>query len=131
MSPEMLPLTWPQVLPWIEGACARVPSELSPDDLYGICERGEGALMLIGEPGEPPIAAGVSQVRDHQDGTRTAWVLALGGSGGRGVWRYAIDAIETGARRIGCKSINFVGRPGWAAIMPDYACSVSYRKDLN
>lgn len=132
VSPEMLPHAWPIVEPWIASALARVPSDLTLDGLREICAKGEGALMLIGQPGEAPIAAGISQVRDHEDGTRSAWVLALGGAGvGARVLRDTLQTIENGARRLGCASVNFVGRPGWAALMPSYACHVSYSKRLD
>lgn len=129
VSVDMLPLAWQQVLPWIEGACARVPSGMSADELYGICEREEGALILIGVLGEAPIAAGVTQVRDHEDGTRVCWIAALGGEGAR-AWRDTLKIIEANARRIGCASVRFVGRPGWAGLLPEYRCHVEYEKVL-
>jgi hypothetical protein len=130
VSPEMLPHAWPLVEPWIADACRRGAGDQTPADLLLICRKGEGALILIGKPGEPPVAAGVTQVREHQDGTLAIWILALGGAGAR-IWRDTLEHIEDGARRIGCASVNFVGRPGWAALLPSYDCHVSYSKRLD
>jgi hypothetical protein len=130
VSPEMLPHAWPIVEPWISEACRRGTGDQTPADLLLLCRSGAGALMLIGEPGQPPVAAGVTQVRDHEDGTRSAWILALGGSQAR-AWLDTLNIIEAGARRIGCASIHFVGRAGWQHLLPAYDCHVSYSKRLD
>lgn len=131
---HLVPLAWPEVEPWIVGACDRVPSEYEPDDLRGICERGEAGLILIGPQGAAPVAAGVRQIRDHADGTRSCWVLAVGGAMAR-AWRHTLRIIEADARAKGCAAVEFVGRPGWARLLPDFECvregsRAEYRKRL-
>jgi hypothetical protein len=126
---EMLPFAWPDIEPWIIGACDRVPSELTVQGLRDMCLQEEAALVLIGEPGKAPVAAGVTQVRDHEDGRRVCWILALGGTASRS-WLDTLKTIETNARRIGCASVQFVGRPGWAGLLPDYACHARFEKVL-
>lgn len=131
---HLVPLAWPEVAPWIEAACARVPSEYEPDDYRVMCERGEGGLVLIGPRGEAPAAAGIRQIRDHADGTRSCWVLAVGGARAA-PWRDVMSVIEADARAKACTTIKFVGRPGWARLLPDFECrragrQAEYRKEL-
>lgn len=109
------------VLPWLAAACARPGCDLSAADLTGSCARGEAQLVGIFKD-EALIAAGVTQVRDHADGTRSCWVLAVGGSGAK-AWRHTLADIEAGALRMGCNLVEFVGRPGWARLLPEYAAT--------
>lgn len=131
---HLVPLAWPEIASWIEGACARVPSEYAPDDLRGLCQRGEAGLVLIGPEGKAPTAAGVRQIREHGDGSRSCWVLAVGGDRA-GPWRAVMRLIEADARTKACRVIEFVGRPGWARLLPDFECvragrRAEYRKRL-
>lgn len=129
VAPDALTEIWPRVLPWIADACRRGTGDQTPADLRLICRRGEGALILICcEDGEP-VAAGVTQVRDHRDGARTCWVLAVGGAGARS-WLDTLGVIEANAARIGCEAVEFVGRPGWARLLPDYEARTSYVRRL-
>lgn len=120
---------WPVAEPWLARVCARRESDLCPDGLRALCRAGQGQLVLIGQEGGPPVAAGVTQVREHRDGTRTCWVLAVGGAGAR-AWRDTLGLIEAGARRLGCASVEFAGRSGWAGLLPDYAAYTHFRKAL-
>ena len=85
--------------------------------------------MLIGPAGGAPVAAGVTQVRQHQDESRSCWVLAVGGGGAR-AWRHTLTLIEAGARRLGCATVEFAGRSGWAGLLPDYAAYTHFTKRL-
>ena len=113
---------WPQVRPWLTAACARPGCDLAVQDLLALVLGGRALLVLIGPKGGPAAACGVSQVREAADGTRTAWVLAVGGTGAR-TWRHTLAHIEAGARAHGCGSVEFVGRPGWRRLLPDYAAA--------
>lgn len=105
--------------PWLATACARPGCDLTVAALFETCARGEAQLVGIFDDGRM-IAAGVVQPRDYADGTRSCWVLAVGGSGAR-AWRHTLREIENGAARLGCATVEFVGRPGWARLLPDYA----------
>lgn len=120
---------WPVTEPWLARVCARPESDLTLGGLREMCRAGQGQLVLIGPPGGPPMAAGVTQVRQHQDDTRSCWVLAVGGVGAR-AWRDTLALIEAGARRLGCASVEFAGRSGWAGLLPDYAAYTHFRKAL-
>lgn len=110
---------------WLAAACERPGCDLTTDDLMRACAQHEAQLVGIFED-EPPsergglVAAGVVQVRDYADGVRSCWVLAVGGSGAR-AWRHTLREIEAGAAGLGCATVEFVGRPGWARLLPDYA----------
>lgn len=121
---------WPRVQPWIAEACRRGTGDQSPADLLLLCHKGEAALILICQPNGEPVAAGVAQVRDHADGKRSCWILAVGGSEAR-AWRDTLAVIEANAARIGCHTVEFVGRAGWAALLPEYECRVSYVRRLD
>ena len=124
-----LPRVWPMVAPWLAAVVARRLGEMSLDDLRGICAREEGALVLICGAGDEAVAAGVTQVREHEGGGRSCCILALGGSGARD-WCGTLGVIEANAARIGCETVRFEGRAGWARLLPDYECRVSYAKRL-
>ncbi|MBE7196597.1 MAG: hypothetical protein INR70_02170 [Parafilimonas terrae] len=120
---------WPVAEPWLARVCARRESDLTLDGLHTLCREGRGQLILIGPAGGDPVAAGVTQVREHADRSRSCWVLAVGGSGAR-AWRDTLALIENGARRLGCASVEFAGRAGWAGLLPDYAAYTHFRKGL-
>jgi hypothetical protein len=126
---QLVPYAWPLIEPWIVTACERVPSELTVEGLRNLCLDGKATLVLIGDSALKPVAAGVLEVRHLPDGTKTAWILALGGSGLR-VWRDTLKIIEDGSRTQGCASVEFTGRPGWARALPGYDCNVHFRKAL-
>lgn len=119
---------WAVAEPWLARACARPGCDLTVADLRAALERDEAALVLILD-GERPVAAGVTQVRDLADGGRSCCVLAVGGTGAR-AWRETLREIEAGAARIGCARVEFVGRVGWAALLPDYAVDAYFVKHL-
>lgn len=108
-----------QVLRWLGAACRRPGCDLSVIDLIRLCVNGEAQLILVLENGTP-IAAGVTQVREHADRSRSCWILAMGGTGAR-AWSGTLGQIEAGAARIACRTVEFVGRPGWARLHPGYA----------
>ena len=41
-----------------------------------------------------------------------------------------LPLIEDGARKQGCHTVEFAGRPGWTALLPDYRVQAQYTKDL-
>ncbi len=112
---------WRIAEPWLVKACARPGCDLSPSDLLGDLLAGLASLVMIREAGRP-VAAGVTQVGRHGDGALSCFVLAVGGAGAR-AWRHTLWTIEAGAARVGCTRVEFVGRPGWARLLPDYAAS--------
>jgi hypothetical protein len=120
---------WPVAEPWLARVCARPESDLTLDGLRALCRDGQGQLVLIGPAGGAPVAAGVTQVRQHHDESRSCWVLAVGGGGAR-AWRHPLARIEAGARRLGCATVEFAGRAGWAGLLPDYAAHTHFRKAL-
>ena len=120
---------WAVAESWLAKACARPGCDLTVLDLQAALEREEAALILILADGGRPVAAGVTQVRDLADGGRSCCILAVGGSGAR-AWRETLRQIEAGAARSGCARIEFVGRAGWAALLPDYAVDAYFVKHL-
>ena len=118
---HLVPLAWPEVAAWIEGACDAVHGEYPPDELRGFCERGEAGLILIGQRAAAPSAAGIRQIRVHENGALSSWILAVGGER-TAPWRDAMAEIEADARAKGCATIEFVGHPGWARLLPDFEC---------
>lgn len=119
---ENIAAVWPEVSGWLAAACSRPGCDETADSLRGICERQEGVLLLVmGDDGKP-AAAGVTQVRQHESGAMSTWVLALGG---RRVipWSDVIAAIEERARMVPCSTVEFMGRPAWARILPGYVAT--------
>ncbi|MEN3234734.1 hypothetical protein PUR29_14125 [Methylobacterium ajmalii] len=114
-----LPEVWPIVEPWLARACARPGCDLDVGALHALCAAGSATLVLIG-PG--PVAAGVVQVAEHHDGRRFAAILAVGGAQARS-WRHTLAEIEAGARRLGCDTVEWIGRRGWGRLLPDYAAT--------
>lgn len=126
---DQVDVIWPVAEPWLARVCERPESDLTLDGLRTLCRSSQGQLVLIGPAGGDPVAAGVTQVRQHADTSRSCWVLAVGGAGAR-AWRDTLSLIEAGARRLGCASVEFAGRSGWAGLLPDYASYTHFRKVL-
>lgn len=129
-----VPGVWARVRPWLAAACTRPGCDLTVPDLLALVLARHALLVLIGPEGGAPVAAGVSQVRETADGARTAWVLAVGGTGAR-AWRHTLRLIEAGAWAHGCGTVAFVGRPGWRRLLPDYTAApceagIHFAKDL-
>lgn len=103
-------------------ACARPGCDVTADHLLDACAKGQGQLVGIYDDEADLVAAGVTQVRDLDDGTRSCWVLAVGGLYAR-AWRHTLREIEDGARRLGCDRVEFVGRRGWVRLLPDYVAT--------
>lgn len=116
--PAAIPAVWPAYQSFLARACARPGCDHTDESLLACCLAGEASLIGIEIDGRP-VAAGVTQVRETPRG-RTCWILALGGAA-RGIWPAVIAEVESGAARIGCLTVEFVGRPGWRRIHPDYA----------
>jgi hypothetical protein len=129
VDPADLARAWPVAEPWLAQACARPGCDLSVEDLHALVQAGQALLVLIVGAAGAPVAAGVTQVRDLADGGRSCFVLAVGGSGARS-WRGTLALIEAGAARNGCSRVEFVGRVGWAALLPDYQVDAYYVKHL-
>ncbi len=73
--------------PWLARVCDRPESDLTLEGLRALCRAGEGQLVLIGPAGGAPVAAGVTQVRQHRDESRSCWcsLASVGGAApGRG-----------------------------------------------
>ncbi|MDP4005063.1 hypothetical protein [Methylobacterium sp. NEAU K] len=126
---DQVEVVWAVAAPWLARVCARRESDLTLDGLRAMCCAGQGQLVLIGPADGAPVAAGVTQVREHADRTRSCWVLAVGGAGAR-AWRDTLALIEAGARRLGCASVEFAGRSGWVGLLPDYAAHTHFSKRL-
>lgn len=115
--------------PWLAQACARPGCDLAVEALHALVADEAALLVLILDADGAPIGAGVTQVRDLADGGRSCCVLAAGGTNVRR-WRDIMGVIEAGAARNGCSRVEFVGRVGWAALLPDYQVDAYYVKNL-
>lgn len=102
-------------------ACALPRCDLTVAGLLASCAAGQAQLVGIFD-GDRFVATGVTQVRQHRDGRLSCWVLSLGGRAA-GPWSAVIAAVECGAVRLGCTSVEFVGRRGWARVLPDYTAA--------
>lgn len=120
---------WPVAEPWLAQACARPGCDLTVADLRELVEAEAALLVLILSDDGAPIGAGATQVRDLAHGGRSCCVLAVGGTDVRR-WRDIMRVIEAGAARNGCSRVEFVGRVGWAALLPDYRVDAYYVKHL-
>lgn len=116
------PLTMPlapdlaeRVEAYLSAACALPRCDLTVAGLLEACTAGQAQLVGIFD-GERFVAAGVTQVRRHADDRLTCWVLSLGGRAA-GPWGAAMAAVEQGAARLGCTTVEFVGRRGWARVL--------------
>lgn len=121
--------------PWLAAAERRAGCDISADDLRSICAREEGQLIIVLDLLGRSVAAGVTQVRDYEDGERSCWVLRLGGRSEGVSWPDVIAQVEAGASKIGCHAVEFVGRKAWRRFFPDYAATPDaagfhFRKDL-
>ena len=124
-----LATAWPVAEPWLARACARPGCDLAVEDLRALVAAEAALLVLILDADGTPIGAGVTQVRELADGGRSCCVLAAGGTNVRR-WRDIMGVIEAGAARNGCSRVEFVGRVGWAALLPDYQVDAYYVKNL-
>lgn len=102
-------------------ACALPGCDLTVAGLLKACADGRAQLVGIFD-GDRFVAAGVTQVRQHADDRLSCWVLSLGGRAA-GPWSAVIAAVERGAARLGCTSVEFVGRRGWARVLPGYTAA--------
>ena len=117
ISVGSLPRAWLTYGGFIARACERPGCDHTEFSLLSQCLAQEAALIGIVINGEP-VAAGVTQVRETPEG-RACWILALGGAA-PGIWPAVIAEVEAGAARVGCQTIEFIGRPGWCRIHRDY-----------
>jgi len=119
---------WAIAQPWLAQACARPGCDLDLSDLRTLVD-AERALLVLIMDGDRPVAAGVTQTRETESGARSCCILAVGGTGAR-AWRDTLREIEAGAARLGCARVEFVGRAGWAALLPDYSVDAYFVKHL-
>lgn len=116
-----LDAAWPTAEPWIRAACERPGCEDTPEGMRAIVAANEGMLLLLMD-GDELIAAAVLQVRDYRSGRRSLWVLAAGGTSARAC-RSVLTVLETSAAQEGCGTVEFVGRRGWAFLLPGYVAT--------
>ena len=119
IPPHLAADALPTMQRFLGPVCSRPMADITLDDLAGIVAREEGMLALVVDGNDQVVAAGVTQIRDYEDGRRVCWLLAMGGGRAR-EWRHTLQDIEDGARRAGCASVEFVGRKGWARLLSDY-----------
>lgn len=121
--PAQIGRVWLRVAPWLAAAERRAGCDLSANDLRTICAREEGQLIVVLDGFGRSVAAGVTQVRNYDDGERSCWVLRLGGRSEGVEWPDVIAQVEAGASRLGCHAVEFVGRRAWRRFFPDYAAT--------
>jgi hypothetical protein len=105
----------------LAAACALPGCDLTVVGLLQACAAGQAQLVGIFD-GDRFVAAGVTQVRRHADDRLSCWVLSLGGRAA-GPWPAVIAAVERGAARLGCSTVEFAGRRGWARVLPGYVAT--------
>lgn len=114
-----IPRVWPVLGGMVAKACKRPGCDHTEMSLCAVCLAGEAALVAILDDTGKPVAAGVTQVREHENGLRSCWILALGGTQSK-AWLDTLEQIEAGARQIRCDTVEFVGRQGWERLLPSY-----------
>jgi len=124
---------WPALGGFVAKACERPGCDQTEMSLLLACLAGEAQLIAVLDD-DTPVAAGVTQVREYASG-RSCWVLSMGGHRVT-EWAGTLNQIEAGAAAMGCRTVEFVGRRGWARILPTYdaepcAAGTHYRKDLS
>lgn len=122
---------WLDVEHYLDAACMEGTGELSADGLLELCKTRQALLSVVIDPiHREPRCAVVTQMVELPDGDRRCDILACGGVGMR-EWIGLLKEIEQGATANGASSIRFLGRVGWARVLPDYSVpQVVYQKDL-
>jgi hypothetical protein len=134
VPPSLLIRVWGDLGEFIARACERPGCDETELSLLTACLDRRAQVIAIVDSLNRIVAAGVTQIREHADGRRSCWVLAIGGSRVN-EWSDTLSQIEDGAAALGCKSVEFIGRRAWARVLPDYRATrcetgVHYQKDL-
>lgn len=133
IQPGELFAIWPKVSAWVETACARPGCTLRPVEVFAACANQE-ALLIVGFDADRALrAVAATSVQEMTDGTRSCWVLLVGGSGAG--WSEMLAQVEAGALRSGCSTVEFIGRAGWRRRLPGYIATpheagLHYSKNL-
>lgn len=78
--------------------------------------------MVIDDEAQPhkAVAAGITSIKQHGDGTKTANIELFGGENMK-AWFALKGDFESWAHDEGCTDIRLYARKGWAKHLPDYA----------
>jgi hypothetical protein len=78
--------------------------------------------MVIDDEAKPnkAVAAGITSIKKHSDGTKTANIEMFGGENMK-AWFALKGDFEAWAKDEGCADIRLYARKGWAKHLPDYA----------
>lgn len=115
-----VPRVWPQVRDWFAAVCERPQCDLTLGGLLSDLLAVRAVLMLALDDDGSPTSGAVVQIQQHESGALRAWILAVGGRASGATWSRILGEIERIAAQGGCGSIEFVGRSGWARVLPGY-----------
>jgi hypothetical protein len=114
---ELLDHFWGRVAPLLQKAIERGAGELELGDVYQRLQDRHMQLLVAVE-GPTILAAFVTEVVQYPR-KRALRVVLAGGTGAK-KWKGALRAmLHTGARAVGAKSLEVLGRPGWVRFLRD------------
>lgn len=109
---------WPRIEPILRRATDRTESDLTTAELHARARAGNVILWVAIDDGL--IVAAMATTEIVVRGERTAFILAMSGTG-EGKWIEPLLAdLERIALASGIKRIRLCGRKGWARALPDY-----------
>lgn len=107
-----VPFIWDRVLPLIERACQKGPTQdLDPDDLRQCCIEGKHQLWIVASNSIQAVA--ITGILDDV----CEWIVFA--SDDPDGWKEHVPAIEAWAASMGCTKMRSYSRPGMKRVMPE------------
>jgi hypothetical protein len=125
IPPQGVDNVWGYAGEQIDRALEGGHGEITEEDVYYQAIQGQKQLWIISNDKYKPVGACITEMADYPR-KRVVRILMLGGQGLR-QWSDDLQAkIEEWAIQIGAKSIEVVGRKGWARYLTRYNYEPAY-----
>ena len=122
---------WPFLKSLIEKACSKSGGSLTEGSLRDKVAENHGLLWVYADARNTPEAVAVTQVLQQPDGQTVWFIAACGGRNWKKWARPVMAIIEAAAIKNGATKMQFMGRPGWARVHPDYSVHLmEFEKEL-
>jgi len=122
IPPSHVEQVWPLAADMLSKAVEFSNGVSLPEEGKLIASGVKQLWMVIDDEAAPnkAVAAGITSIKQHGDGTKTANIEMFGGENMK-AWFALKGDFETWAKDEGCSDIRLFARKGWAKHLPDYA----------
>lgn len=128
ITPTLIDAFWPAVVEKLQPTIDLFDG-YNLEDVYHSLITGDSILWVVVDDHKVMHCAGVCKYIQYPQ--KKTCLIRMAGGKNPDAWVHLLKDVEDWAIALECKDLEFIGRPGWAKLLPDYEMTARvFKKSL-